>query len=178
MTRRKAKGRGRPTKYDPAFCDDLLEHMRRGKTFESFAGKLDVCRDTLYEWMRRHPDFSDARKRGLPLLELHYLEMGQAIAAGQMRRVESESPAMGPDGKPLVDPRTGKVLMTRTYTEAKPNAAAFIFLTKNLLGWTDRRDLNVAGQPGGAPIKIEMTREQRLAEIERLRKSRKECGDD
>ena len=38
--------------------------MAQGLSFESFAAVIDTHRDTLYEWANKHPDFSDAKKRG------------------------------------------------------------------------------------------------------------------
>lgn len=57
---------GRPSKYKPIFCQLLIDHMREGYSFESFAGRddVDVDRDTLYEWKNTHPEFSDAFTRG------------------------------------------------------------------------------------------------------------------
>jgi hypothetical protein len=55
---------GRPSKYDPKFCDMLIEHMAKGYSFESFAGDIGVNRDTLYEWTSVHSNFSDAKKTG------------------------------------------------------------------------------------------------------------------
>ncbi len=62
-TNGKSKG-GRPSKYDPAFCDQLEKHMAQGFSIESFAGKIGVSRDTLYAWSKVHPEFSDTIKRG------------------------------------------------------------------------------------------------------------------
>lgn len=55
---------GRPSKYDPAFCDAVVEHMSEGASLTSFAASIDVCRDTLTEWCSVHPAFSSAVKRG------------------------------------------------------------------------------------------------------------------
>ena len=55
---------GRPTKYDPKFCEELVAHMARGKSFETFAAKLGFSKDTLYQWVKKYPEFSDAKKRG------------------------------------------------------------------------------------------------------------------
>jgi hypothetical protein len=55
---------GQPTKYKPEYCDELIHHMAQGFSFESFAGKIGVCRDTLYAWRDAHPEFSDSIKRG------------------------------------------------------------------------------------------------------------------
>lgn len=56
---------GRPTSYEERFCDLLIEHMAKGYSFESFASVTDTCKDTLYEWVKVYPQFSDARKKAL-----------------------------------------------------------------------------------------------------------------
>ncbi len=56
------KKTGRPTLYDPKYCEDLKEHMGEGRSFATFAAKLDINVDTLYEWLQKNPDFSDAYK--------------------------------------------------------------------------------------------------------------------
>lgn len=56
---------GAPSKYEPKFCDMLVEHMGKGYSFESFAGHLLVTRATLYTWLEAHPDFSDAKHKGM-----------------------------------------------------------------------------------------------------------------
>lgn len=57
---------GRPTKYKPEYCELLIEHMAGGHSFESFAGRPDVRVniDTLYEWAKVHPQFSEAKSIG------------------------------------------------------------------------------------------------------------------
>lgn len=55
---------GRPTKYEARFCAMLIDHMAEGYSFDSFAGKVNICRDTLYEWRSKYPDFSYAYKMG------------------------------------------------------------------------------------------------------------------
>lgn len=55
---------GRPSKYDPAFCDELLEFMGQGYSLTAFAGHISVARSTINEWMAAHPEFSEAVKIG------------------------------------------------------------------------------------------------------------------
>lgn len=54
---------GRPTKYDPSFCDTIIELGREGKTKAHMAIDLNVSEDTIYEWLKVHPEFSEAMKR-------------------------------------------------------------------------------------------------------------------
>jgi hypothetical protein len=61
------KKTGRPTKYKSKFCSMLIEHMRQGLSFDTFAGRIEVNPDSLYEWVKRHPAFSEAKKVGTGL---------------------------------------------------------------------------------------------------------------
>ncbi len=54
---------GRPSLYDPAFCDQVVSHMAEGASLTSFAAEVDVARSTINEWMEQHPEFSEAVKR-------------------------------------------------------------------------------------------------------------------
>ena len=55
---------GRPTKYNPKYCDMLVEHMSEGASVTSFAAEIDVARSTINEWAANHPEFSEALSRG------------------------------------------------------------------------------------------------------------------
>lgn len=55
---------GRPSKYDPEYCDLARSFMGRGFSLTAFAGELGVNRDTVVEWQHAHPEFSVAVKDG------------------------------------------------------------------------------------------------------------------
>lgn len=40
----------------------LIQHMAKGLSFESFAAECGVHFDTLYEWVKKNPEFSEAKK--------------------------------------------------------------------------------------------------------------------
>jgi hypothetical protein len=54
---------GRPSKYDPSYCDAVVEHMKDGASLTSFAASIDVARSTINEWIDAQPQFSEAVKR-------------------------------------------------------------------------------------------------------------------
>lgn len=54
---------GRPTKYKPEYCTQVVEFMGQGYSLTAFAAEIEVARDTVYEWESAIPDFSDAIKR-------------------------------------------------------------------------------------------------------------------
>lgn len=53
---------GRPSTYDPAYCEQVVEFMAQGYSLTAFAGSIRVARSTVHEWMERHPEFADAVK--------------------------------------------------------------------------------------------------------------------
>ena len=55
---------GRPSKYKPEMCDEVLPFMAQGYSTTALAGHLGVSRQTLYDWMDAHPEFLDAVKEG------------------------------------------------------------------------------------------------------------------
>lgn len=69
---------GRPSKYKPEFCELLLEHGERGMSFESFAGhpQVRVNIDTLYQWEKVHPEFSEAKGIFKAISLYHWEDIG------------------------------------------------------------------------------------------------------
>ena len=156
---------GAPTKYRPEYCELLIEHMAQGGTMESFPSKLPgrVCLATVYNWLDAQPEFLEARKAGTPRLHQFYEQMGKTIASGQLRRVKSERPVLNEAGEPVYD-KNGKVLYEREYEPAQPGQSTFIFMTKNMLGWRDRKDVEVSGKDGG-PINFSNLTDEQLQKV-------------
>jgi transposase len=108
-----ARGRGRPSKYEPRFCEELIEFMGRGYSLTAFAGEIGVARSTINEWMAEHPEFSEAtrvgqakRTRALettllagesgPKVTGHIFALKNADPEGWKDKVQAEH--SGPDG--------------------------------------------------------------------------------
>lgn len=53
---------GMPSKYKPEYCQMLIDHMKEGLSYETFATIPRCCRDTLYAWEKAHPEFLEAKK--------------------------------------------------------------------------------------------------------------------
>lgn len=73
-TEERNKG-GRPSKYNPAYCDLVIEDARLGFSLSAFAGGIDVDRDTITEWRKVHPEF-DVACRTAKAVRTRYLETG------------------------------------------------------------------------------------------------------
>lgn len=64
---------GRPSLYDPKYCDEVIGFMGQGFSKSAFAGHIGVNRDTLQEWEAKHAEFSVATKDGA-VARLKFLE--------------------------------------------------------------------------------------------------------
>jgi len=71
---------GRPTLYDPSYCEAVVAHMATGASLTSFAAEIDVARDTISEWGNVHPEFSVAVKRGKAKCAAWWEARGRSIA--------------------------------------------------------------------------------------------------
>lgn len=65
MTQETPKKRpvGRPSKYKPEFCEQILELGRQGKSIAQMAAAFDVDKASIYDWAAAHEEFSTALAR-------------------------------------------------------------------------------------------------------------------
>jgi hypothetical protein len=68
---------GRPSKYDPSFCDLVLELGAQGKSRAQMAACLGIDRATLNDWCEKHEEFSRATKKALDLSLAWWEDAGQ-----------------------------------------------------------------------------------------------------
>lgn len=68
---------GRPTDYRPEYCSEVVGWGKRGKSITWMAAELGVCKDTVYEWIKVHPAFSDAIKRAKVYCQRWWEDAGQ-----------------------------------------------------------------------------------------------------
>lgn len=66
---------GRPSKYDPAYCEGVIEDAKQGFSLSAYAGGIEVDRDTITEWRKVHPEFDQACKVA-KLVRARFLETG------------------------------------------------------------------------------------------------------
>lgn len=53
---------GRPTDYNPAYAEEILQGMAQGLSLAAAAAELGIHRQRVYEWEERHPEFADTIK--------------------------------------------------------------------------------------------------------------------
>ena len=64
---------GRPTLYDPSYCDKVVELGALGKSTEQIAGMLGFSLRTIYLWRDTYPEFMQALEEA-KAKELHWWE--------------------------------------------------------------------------------------------------------
>ena len=72
--------KGRKTLYKKDYCDLLLKHMKDGNSYTSFAARVSVHIDTLYEWEKKHSEFSEAKKEALMHAQAFWEDIGRKMA--------------------------------------------------------------------------------------------------
>lgn len=81
--------RGQPTKYRAEYCQMLIDHMSDGHSYESFAAIPRVHLDTLYQWEKDNPEFSEAKKTARVMQLLANEKMMRDIAKGKIRNANA-----------------------------------------------------------------------------------------
>jgi hypothetical protein len=58
------RGGGRPTKYRREYCGSIVALMAEGRSLDGCAALIGVHPDTLWEWQKVYPEFSEAVRAG------------------------------------------------------------------------------------------------------------------
>ena len=106
---------GQPTAYKPEYCQMLIDHMSEGFSYESFAGKIDVARKTIYNWERDFPEFLHAKEIGFDKSRIFWENLGVKHILNE----SESSPGVGSSSRSL-------------------NSSVWIFNMKNRFQWRDR----------------------------------------
>jgi hypothetical protein len=148
---------GRPTAYEPEFCQKAANLCIAGATDFEVAEALGVCVRTIYRWKAEYPDFCHALRLGKELADdrveasLYHRSVGYSYPAVKI---------MQNDGDPVLVPFTEHV---------PPDIGAITLWLINRRGdkWRAKQTLEMTG-PGGGPIQHEDTRDRNLSAIEAL----------
>ena len=105
---------GRPTKYKPQYCQELIDHMTKGLSYECFIPSDQYVRtSTLYEWEKKFPDFSEAKATAFHKNRIFWESIGVNQASGIVQH------------------------------DVPGNATAYVFNMKNRFNWSDKRQVTI-----------------------------------
>lgn len=68
---------GRPTDYDPEYCDLVIKLASQGKSKAQMAATIGTTRQTMWSWMQQYPEFLDAMNHAEELCQQWWEDMGQ-----------------------------------------------------------------------------------------------------
>ena len=130
---------GRPTKYDKVNTPKLAYAMAlAGRTDDQISEFLEISRDTLYEWKKKYPEFSDALKAGKE-------EPDQAVERSLFERATGY---VNKNAVKIFMPSNAEEPVYAPYEEhVAPDVTAQIFWLKNHRPdrWRDKQELEHTG---------------------------------
>ncbi len=71
--------------YDETICDKTVQILSCGKSIASLANKLGVCRETIYEWRDKHPEFAIALRKGRDACQEYWEDIGHEGICGDLK---------------------------------------------------------------------------------------------
>lgn len=131
---------GYPTKYKPEYCQQVIDYMSEGRTFQAFAGFISVNRDTLYKWIEKHPEFAEAKKLAEDKCVQWWVNEAIRHANGLGPQVLEKEVH-----KTVFEKGQPHEVVERTYSTPKGATTMVIFALKNIAKWRDRHDVQHSG---------------------------------
>jgi hypothetical protein len=136
---------GRPTSYKEEYSNQAEKLCKLGATDKELAEFFDVCEDTIHEWKKVHPEFSESIKKGKTLADANVADRLYQRAMGYSH----EAVKIFPNGD--TDEQGNKQPLIVPYVEHyPPDTVAAIFWLKNRQKdkWRDKIE-NVLSDPNG-----------------------------
>ena len=118
---------------------------RDGQTDEQIAANAGIATATLYDWKKRHPEVSEALKKGKEVVDVQ-------VENALLKR------ALGYTYTETKKERTAEgVRTTTTIKEVVPDTTAQIFWLKNRRPdrWRDKQDIHVSGSLNTEKTKLD-----------------------
>jgi len=76
--------RGVPTKYDPSFCERVIEMGKQGFSKVEMSCELDISRASFDNYEKQHPEFLEAVTRALEFSQSWWLKGGKKGTFGEI----------------------------------------------------------------------------------------------
>lgn len=135
---------GRPTDYDPSYCDIAASACARGATIAEVADILGVARWTIYRWMALHETFGAAIKVAREIADER---VGFSLYERAVGYTYDSVKIMQSDGTPLIVPY-------REHVPPDVGAQKMWLTNRDPVNWKERVSKEISG-PGGSAIQVE-----------------------
>lgn len=134
---------GRPSSYRPEFAEQAYKLCLLGATDAKLADFFCVNEDTVHEWKKVHPEFSESITRGKDAADAEIAEALFHRAKGYSHP-EDDIRALAVGGK-------SEIVITPTIKHYPPDTQAASLWLRNRQPklWRDKMDLEHTGKDGG-----------------------------
>jgi hypothetical protein len=134
---------GRPTKYKDEYAQQAYKLCLLGATDKELADFFEVNEDTVNEWKKTQPEFSESIKNGKHIADA---EVANKLYHRALGYEHPEDKIFQVDGEPLIVP-------TVKHYPPDPTAAIFWLKNRQKDKWRDKHEQEITG-PEGGPIQI------------------------
>jgi hypothetical protein len=77
--------------YNESMCEEAIQILSKGKSIARLATNLGVCRDSIYEWRDKHPEFARALKMGRDACQAYWEDIGESGIVGDLDKFSGTS---------------------------------------------------------------------------------------
>ncbi len=127
---------GRPTKYKPAFAEQVYKLALEGYTDKNIADFYKVREQTVNNWKNAHPEFFESLKRGKDDYDSNVIEKSLAKRAAGYQYTETTK---------TITEKGKKVIIKEVVKEVAPDPTSMIFWLKNRSPdrWRDKQSIEL-----------------------------------
>jgi hypothetical protein len=142
---------GRPTKYKPSYPSQAYEYCLLGATDAELADQFEVNVDTIHEWKKKYPEFSDSIKRGKYKADaeiaqtLYNRAKGMTLTRQVAIKLTTKRPFVGKDGKPTgLTVQEEEIEIVTLEEQIPPDNVSIIFWLKNRqpAEWREKQEID------------------------------------
>ena len=138
---------GRPTKYKSEYAEQAYIACKEGFTDKKLAELFKVNPDTIYEWQKVHPEFTESLKRGKDEFDSNVIEKSLVKRATgyYYTEVTRAPPPKEIDSDGICIPQSGLVIIKEVTKQVAPDTTASIFWLKNRRPerWRDQQSIEI-----------------------------------
>jgi hypothetical protein len=152
---------GRPTKYDEKYNEQAFKLCLLGATDKELASFFDVNEDTIHEWKKVYPEFSESIKKGKDDADANVANRLYQRAMG-FEHDSEEIKVVSIGGKEGSEVQ--RVPIRKIYPP-DPTAAIFWLKNRQPMKWRDKQEIQHSGEFTPVPAFKEVSRDDLLKEV-------------